>query len=67
MVNARACYAKLLAEFAKIGIGVYRTNIGFMDAAAETQGPVRRDVNRRIKQALDPNGIIAPGKSGVTV
>jgi 4-cresol dehydrogenase (hydroxylating) len=38
-----------------------------MDAAAETQGPVRRDVNRRIKQALDPNGIIAPGKSGITL
>lgn len=65
--RARACYAKLLDEFAKIGIGVYRTNIGFMDAAAETQGPVRRDVNRRLKQALDPNGIIAPGKSGITV
>jgi len=65
MAKAYACYAKLLAEFAKIGIGVYRTNIGFMDAAAETQGLVRMEVNKRIKQALDPNGIIAPGKSGI--
>ncbi|WP_225009539.1 FAD-linked oxidase C-terminal domain-containing protein [Novosphingobium percolationis] len=58
---------KLLTEFGKIGIGVYRTNIGFMDQAAALQGEVRMDVNRRIKQALDPNGIIAPGKSGIRI
>jgi FAD/FMN-containing dehydrogenase len=28
---------------------------------------VRMDVNKRIKQALDPNGIIVPGKSGIRV
>jgi len=67
MRKAHACYAKLLAEFANIGIGVYRTNIGFMEAAAATQGAVRGAVNRRIKRALDPNGIIAPGKSGITI
>lgn len=67
MAKAHACYQKLLTEFGKIGIGVYRTNIGFMDQAAALQGEVRMDVNRRIKQALDPNGIIAPGKSGIRI
>jgi FAD/FMN-containing dehydrogenase len=43
------------------------TNIGFMDKAAALQGPVRMDVNRGIKRALDPNGVIAPGKSGITI
>ena len=66
-INAHDCYEKLISEFANIGIGVYRTNIGFMDRAAEIQGPVRRDINQRIKRALDPNGIIAPGKSGISI
>ena len=67
MAKAHACYDKLISAFAKIGIGVYRTNTGFMDKAAEIQGAVRKDVNQRIKRALDPNGIIAPGKSGIHV
>ncbi len=67
MAKAHACYDKLISEFAKIGIGVYRTNTGFMDKAAEIQGEVRREVNQRIKRALDPNGIIAPGKSGIRI
>lgn len=36
-----------------------------MDEAAALQGPVRTKVNRQLKRALDPNGIIAPGKSGI--
>lgn len=65
--RAHACYASLMEECGKRGISVYRTNIGFMDRAAAFQGPVRQDVNRRIKQALDPRGILAPGKSGITI
>jgi len=29
--------------------------------------PVKRDVERKIKRALDPNGILAPGKSGIRI
>lgn len=65
--RAHACYTSLMDECGKRGISVYRTNIGFMDRAAALQGPVRQDVNRRIKQALDPRGILAPGKSGITI
>jgi 4-cresol dehydrogenase (hydroxylating) len=63
--RVRACFEQLLTRFAAEGYGVYRTGIGFMDAAAEIHGATLLDVNRRIKQALDPNGILAPGKSGI--
>jgi 4-cresol dehydrogenase (hydroxylating) len=32
---------------------------------ADTYGPVQRSVNKILKDALDPNGILAPGKSGI--
>jgi len=28
---------------------------------------VKRDVDQTLKRALDPNGIIAPGKSGIFI
>ena len=46
---------------------MYRTNTAFMDKVADTYGPVKRKVNQVLKRALDPNGIIAPGKSGIHV
>ena len=52
-------------EFSALGYGSYRTNTAFMDKVAETYGPVQRSINRKLKQALDPNGILAPGKSGI--
>ena len=48
--------------------GEYRTHIEYMDLVASTydfnNGALRR-LNERVKDALDPNGIIAPGKSGI--
>lgn len=63
----RACFEALIDAFAAAGYGLYRTGIGFMDRVAETYGLEAREVNRRIKRALDPNGVIAPGKSGIYV
>jgi 4-cresol dehydrogenase (hydroxylating) len=63
--RARSCFDELLTRFAAAGYGVYRTGIGFMDRVAEIHGATQLGVNRRIKQALDPNGILAPGKSGI--
>ncbi|MEZ5548498.1 MAG: FAD-binding oxidoreductase [Pseudomonadales bacterium] len=65
--RANACFNKLLDEFSKQGYGSYRTNTAYMKKVAETFGPVKQDVERKIKRALDPNGIIAPGKSGIYI
>ena len=65
--RAHHCFQEALAANAAAGYGVYRTNTGFMDQAAESYGPAQRAFNKKIKRALDPNGIIAPGKSGIHV
>ncbi|WP_298233348.1 FAD-binding oxidoreductase [uncultured Azohydromonas sp.] len=65
--RANACFNELLDEFEKQGYGVYRVNTAFQERVAKTYGPVKRDVERRIKRALDPNGILAPGKSGIRI
>ncbi|MEO8324814.1 MAG: FAD-binding oxidoreductase [Nitrospirota bacterium] len=62
---AYQCFDELITEFSSLGYGSYRTNTAFMDKVADTFGPVQRSVNRTLKKALDPNGILAPGKSGI--
>jgi 4-cresol dehydrogenase (hydroxylating) len=62
---AYECFDELLTAFSAEGYGTYRTNTAFMDKVAETYGPVQRNVHRTLKKALDPNGILAPGKSGI--
>jgi 4-cresol dehydrogenase (hydroxylating) flavoprotein subunit len=37
----------------------------FKPKVSAPYGPVHRSVNRTLKKALDPNGILAPGKSGI--
>ena len=63
--RAYEAFREGMIENAKLGYGVYRTNTAFMDLAAETYGPAQRAFNKQLKQTLDPNGIIAPGKSGI--
>lgn len=62
---AYQCFDELLTEFSARGYGIYRVNTAFMDKVAETYGPVQRNIHRTLKKALDPNGILAPGKSGI--
>jgi 4-cresol dehydrogenase (hydroxylating) len=70
-VQARGAYdtCKLLVrEAAKQGYGEYRAHLDFMDLAAEQYSfndHAYRRFNETIKDALDPNGILAPGKSGI--
>lgn len=58
----------LIAECAELGWGEYRTHLAFMDQIAETynwNNDAQMKFNETIKNALDPKGILAPGKSGV--
>jgi 4-cresol dehydrogenase (hydroxylating) len=61
-------YDPMLAVMAKEGYGLYRTNIYKMDAVAETfdfNGHALRRFLETLKDAIDPNGILQPGKQGI--
>jgi 4-cresol dehydrogenase (hydroxylating) len=65
MKAAYSCFDELLTTFSAQGYGIYRVNTEFMDKVADTYGPIQRKINKTLKKALDPNGILAPGKSGI--
>ena len=58
----------LIADARAQGYGEYRTHLDYMDLVASTydfNGNALAKLNQRVKDALDPVGIIAPGKSGI--
>ncbi len=69
--QARAAYdvaRRLVRDAAKLGYGEYRAHLDFMDLAAEQYSwgdHAYRRVCERLKDALDPDGILAPGKQGI--
>lgn len=62
-------HAKHMVEVAgKMGYGEYRAHPYFADVAMEQFGfndHAQLRLNETLKDTLDPNGIIAPGKSGI--
>lgn len=67
MRAAYDCFDVLMQETSKAGFGNYRCSTHYMDKAAELLGPELRAFHRAIKRAIDPNGILAPGKSGIHI
>jgi 4-cresol dehydrogenase (hydroxylating) flavoprotein subunit len=66
--RGRELYARLAKETAALGYGDYRAHISFMDHAAAMytfNNHALLRLNERVKDALDPNGILAPGKQGI--
>ena len=66
--RARRLFEVLVREGAASGYGEYRTHLEFMDLVAEQydfHGGSQRRLNETIKDALDPNGILSPGKQGI--
>jgi 4-cresol dehydrogenase (hydroxylating) len=55
-------------DSAAAGYAEYRTHLSYMDEVAATfdfNGHALRRLNETVKDALDPNGILAPGRNGI--
>ncbi|KAK4107351.1 vanillyl alcohol oxidase [Canariomyces notabilis] len=67
-VKMKKLYYGLHEEAKKRGYGMYRGHVNYMDLIADLNDFNNHAYNRfveKIKDALDPNGILAPGKQGI--
>ncbi|WP_305096857.1 FAD-binding oxidoreductase [Croceibacterium aestuarii] len=68
MAKIDTFFRALVADAKANGYGEYRTHLDYMDLVARTydwNDNALRKLNETVKNALDPNGILAPGKSGI--
>jgi 4-cresol dehydrogenase (hydroxylating) flavoprotein subunit len=66
--GAAALFRDLVAAARAHGYSEYRAHTDFMDLVADQfdfNGHALRRFNERIKDALDPRGILSPGKQGI--
>lgn len=62
--RAHATYKELHVEVRKLGMTTYR--LGTMDSGYNLHSPEKALLLQQIKQVLDPHGIVAPGRYGLT-
>jgi FAD/FMN-containing dehydrogenase len=73
---ANSLFVELVVKARKAGYGEYRAHIDHMDLVADQYDfgadaagsggvPALMRLNQRIKDELDPNGILSPGKQGI--
>ena len=68
MAKVDPFFRQLVADAKEQGYGEYRTHLDYMDHVAQTYdwgGGALAKLNQKVKDVLDPNGILAPGKSGI--
>jgi len=61
-------FRQLVADAKEQGYGEYRTHLDYMDlmtGSYDFGNSALLRMNEMVKDALDPNGVIAPGKSGI--
>ena len=66
--RAHALLRDLVADAAKVGYGEYRTHLIMQDQVMNTynwNNNALLKFNEALKDALDPNGIMAPGRCGI--
>ena len=66
--NANKVFVDLVYLARKHGYSEYRAHVDYMDLVAEQfdfNGRSLMVLNERIKDALDPKGILSPGKQGI--
>ncbi len=66
--KVREMFGLLVTDLAEHGYGEYRTHLAYMDKVARTfdfNNHAMLRFQELLKDAIDPQGIIAPGKSGV--
>lgn len=65
---ALGCLRAMVDDAAALGYGEYRTHLALMDQVAGTYswgGGALMRFNERLKDCLDPKGILAPGRCGI--
>jgi 4-cresol dehydrogenase (hydroxylating) len=65
---AHDVYRRLVKLTAEAGYGLYRGHLSFMDDIADAYsfgGHAMRRLQETLKDALDPDGILSPGKQGI--
>ena len=66
--KVRAMYKRIVDVASEHGWGIYRTHTAFMDVVMDHysfNGHALMHLHETLKDALDPNGILSPGRYGI--